>query len=98
MKEHTLKKTRRLTSGLVRALAVVGLLALPLAAQAGSMPFSRIVAFGDSLSDIGNFYRLTGGVLPPPPYDNGRFSNGPLWIEYLADDLGMPGRVSISLR
>lgn len=61
----------------------------PIAALAGSPPFSRIIVFGDSLSDTGNFYRLTGGLLPPAPYDAGRFSNGPLWIEYLADDLGM---------
>src|SRR4029453_12923135 len=57
-------------------------------AWADSTPFSRIIVFGDSLSDTGNFYHLTGGF-PPAPYANGRFSNGPLWIEYLADDLGM---------
>jgi phospholipase/lecithinase/hemolysin len=49
--------------------------------------FSRAIIFGDSLSDTGNFYSLTGGY-PPPPYANGRFSNGSLWVEYLADDLG----------
>ena len=52
-------------------------------------PFSRIIVFGDSLSDTGNFYHMNGGLKPPAPYFNGRFSNGPLWIEYLADDLGM---------
>src|SRR5215471_4598683 len=51
--------------------------------------FSRVIVFGDSLSDTGNFYSLTGGF-PPPPYANGRFSNGSLWVEYLADDLGTP--------
>lgn len=50
--------------------------------------FSHIFVFGDSLSDTGNFYSLTGGY-PPLPYDNGRFSNGPLWVEYLAEDLGL---------
>jgi thermolabile hemolysin len=58
-------------------------------AHAQSTPFSRIVVFGDSLSDTGNLYRLTGGVLPPAPYVGGRFSNGPLWVEYLATALGM---------
>ena len=89
MNEQTLKKIRRFTTSLARTLVLVGFLVIQLAAQADSIPFSRIVVFGDSLSDIGNFYRLTGGALPPPPYENGRFSNGPLWIEYLADDLGM---------
>jgi phospholipase/lecithinase/hemolysin len=51
--------------------------------------FSRIIVFGDSLSDTGNFFALTGGVRSPPPYFEGRFCNGPIWVEYLADDLGM---------
>ena len=53
-----------------------------------SQPFSRIFVFGDSLSDTGNLFRLSGGY-PPPPYFEGRFSNGPLWVEQLADALGM---------
>ena len=53
-----------------------------------SQAFSRIFAFGDSLSDPGNFYHLSGGT-PPPPYFQGRFSNGRLWVEHLADALGM---------
>src|SRR5262252_2495961 len=56
---------------------------------AASTAFSRIVVFGDSLPDTGNFYRLTGNQVPPSPYFDGRFSNGQLWIEYLAEDLGM---------
>jgi phospholipase/lecithinase/hemolysin len=44
--------------------------------------YNAIVAFGDSYTDTGN--------LPssPPYYWNGRFSNGPLWIEYLSQNLG----------
>jgi len=53
-----------------------------------SQPFSRIFVFGDSLSDTGNFFHLSGGY-PPPPYFQGRFSNGRLWVEQLADALGM---------
>lgn len=59
-----------------------------------STPFSRIIVFGDSLSDTGNFYRMTGDTVPPsPPYWQGRFCNGPVWVEYLAEDLGMAGLV-----
>jgi thermolabile hemolysin len=50
-------------------------------------PFSQIIVFGDSLSDNGNFFQFTG--YPPPPYWEGRFCNGPVWVEYLAEDLGM---------
>jgi phospholipase/lecithinase/hemolysin len=57
-----------------------------------STPFSRIIVFGDSLSDSGNFYRMTGNTFPTsPPYWQGRFCNGPVWVEYLAQDLGMAG-------
>lgn len=55
---------------------------------AKSEAFSHIPTLGDSLSDTGNFYRLSGGY-PPPPYFDGRFCNGPLWVEYLAAELGM---------
>jgi phospholipase/lecithinase/hemolysin len=46
-------------------------------------PLSKIVVFGDSLSDNGNLFKETGGQIPQPPYYLGRFSNGPVWIEHL---------------
>lgn len=50
--------------------------------------FSDIYVFGDSLSDTGNAFAATGGLIPPsPPYFDGRTSNGPLWIETLAPQL-----------
>ncbi|MFT3780899.1 MAG: SGNH/GDSL hydrolase family protein [Nibricoccus sp.] len=53
-------------------------------------PFSKVVVFGDSLSDTGNLFAATGGAIPPSPaYVNGHFSNGLVWVEYLADRLGM---------
>lgn len=46
--------------------------------------FSKIVFFGDSLSDNGNLYRDVLGFLPKdPPYFKGRFSNGPVWSEHV---------------
>ncbi len=53
-----------------------------------SQPFTRIFAFGDSLTDMGRLYELSGGF-PPAPYFEGRFSNGRVWVEQLADALGM---------
>src|SRR5271166_4970069 len=47
-----------------------------------------IVAFGDSLSDVGNTFIADG--IPPPPYYQGHYSNGPIWLEYLANSLGVP--------
>ena len=46
--------------------------------------FDTIVSFGDSNSDTGNVYNLTGWKWPPASlYYQGRFSNGPVWIEKL---------------
>ncbi|WP_228061571.1 SGNH/GDSL hydrolase family protein [[Phormidium] sp. LEGE 05292] len=50
--------------------------------------FPQIYVFGDSLSDVGNVYQATNGDNPPnPPYFKGRYSNGPVWVEYLASRL-----------
>ena len=50
--------------------------------------FSRIYAFGDSLSDAGNVYTISAHVLPDPfIYADGRFSNGRVWVQDLARDL-----------
>ena len=51
----------------------------------------NLVIFGDSLSDTGNVAIATGGALPNPTlYFQGRFSNGPIWVDTLAQELGEP--------
>ncbi|KAJ3233048.1 hypothetical protein HDU78_006682 [Chytriomyces hyalinus] len=45
-------------------------------------PIKTIIAFGDSITDVGNTKAVSG--VPPSPYFNGRFSNGPVWVEYLS--------------
>lgn len=77
---------------LAGAAMVLGL-GCPLAASANLTDYSQIIAFGDSLSDTGNLYRLTsilpGGGIPGAPYYQGRFSNGRLAVEDMAADLGL---------
>ncbi|GAB1544864.1 SGNH/GDSL hydrolase family protein [Scytonema sp. NUACC21] len=56
--------------------------------------FDGIYVFGDSLCDVGNAFdattKATGEGSPPsPPYFEGRFSNGWVWVEYLALLLGL---------
>lgn len=58
-----------------------------LASAAHARLMNRLVIFGDSLSDTGNLF-ANASFPPSPPYDTGRFSNGPLWVETLAVGLG----------
>lgn len=57
--------------------------------------YTSLYTFGDSLSDSGNLYNLvyalTDGAIqvPPPPYYEGRASDGPVAVEYLAMQLGL---------
>lgn len=66
------------------------------AAPALASPFTALYAFGDSLSDAGNIYVATGGAIPGSPYYQGRFSNGPNWIDTLSAAYGL-GPVTPSL-
>lgn len=51
-------------------------------------PINELFVFGDSLSDVGTVFRATGGMYPPiQMYHKGRYSNGRVWVEYLADRL-----------
>ena len=50
---------------------------------------SKVIVFGDSLSDMGNIDDATFGVVPGSSYFGGRFSNGPAWVEWLTNDLGV---------
>jgi len=65
-------------------------------ASAAAGPFSSLVVFGDSLSDVGNIAQATFGAYPGPAYYSNRFSNGPVWVESLSTDLGL-GTVERSL-
>ena len=84
---------RRLLGALAFALA--GVASLP--AHAG--PYTSMYVFGDSLSDTGNLNVATGGTQPAPgqPYFNGRFSDGPVWVETLAAGLGLSADVAPAL-
>jgi phospholipase/lecithinase/hemolysin len=71
-----------------------------------STPFSKLYIFGDSLSDQGNIFNITKfanslepqlPIVPNSPYFEGRFSNGPVWTDYLAAGLGLPIQISTKL-
>lgn len=83
-------------------LLISGLSVSFVAAQSSAQ--ERLYVFGDSLSDTGNIFNVTGAaqpftdalgldlpVIPPvPPYaEGGRFSNGSVWVDFLSQDLGI---------
>ncbi|MGB3757936.1 MAG: SGNH/GDSL hydrolase family protein [Rivularia sp. (in: cyanobacteria)] len=81
-----------------KALTTAGLVffsfMLPCKAMASN--FSQFYVFGDSLSDTGNLFNATGGLLnpetaipPSPPYSQGRFSNGDIWVNFVGDEIGL---------
>ncbi|KAJ9048758.1 hypothetical protein DSO57_1031574 [Entomophthora muscae] len=64
-----------------------------LGAAAARGIFENIYSLGDSISDNGNYYTISGGTTPGPEYFKGRFSNGFTWVEYLARTLEAKLRV-----
>ncbi len=53
--------------------------------------FTDLLVFGDSLSDGGNARAVLGdGAFSCPPHWNNRRCDGPLWVEHLAEGLGLP--------
>ncbi|MCL1125758.1 SGNH/GDSL hydrolase family protein [Shewanella surugensis] len=60
-------------------------------AQAQPDKINKIVSFGDSISDTGNFYNFSQGIFPnDSTWFLGHFSNGFVWTEYLAKALDLP--------
>jgi outer membrane lipase/esterase len=59
-------------------------------------PFRNIFIFGDSLSDTGNVYTLSEGLIPiSPPFFDGRYSNGQLWTEVFSGAFGFNATPSL---
>lgn len=99
----SVKLLDRFTKLLWTAAIPLSLSALnPLAAAAAT--FNNLVVFGDSLSDTGNTFAATNGLVPPPvlltagpggqpvpvpAYEKGRFTENLNWIDYLAPQLGV---------
>ncbi|MGC1463180.1 MAG: SGNH/GDSL hydrolase family protein [Terracidiphilus sp.] len=75
----------------VRACTILACLAfVSIVARAALPTYTAIYVFGDSYSDVGNAYLATHGADPAAPYYNGRFSNGPIWVDHVAGALGLP--------
>lgn len=56
-----------------------------------STPYSKLIVLGDGLSDQGLWGTLTHNRYPPsPPFNAGRWTDGPTWVEALATKLALP--------
>ncbi|KAG6331802.1 hypothetical protein ID866_7287, partial [Astraeus odoratus] len=56
-----------------------------------SARYKTIVAFGDSYTDGGRHdgeHLAPAVMIPPDPFAGGRSTNGKVWVEYLADEVG----------
>jgi phospholipase/lecithinase/hemolysin len=68
--------------------------------------FNALYVFGDSLSDTGNIFTATQGQIPVPRVNNsnlpayfsGRFSNGPIWVDYLGSQTGLTPTPFVALQ
>ena len=96
--------------GLVAALSLAS--ASMCSNMAWAAPYSNIFVFGDSLSDSGNnaivFDSIAPGLRTPVPlgtlevpkvflpYASDRYSNGPVWVEDLAANLGLSAKPSLA--
>ncbi|MBD1935237.1 MULTISPECIES: SGNH/GDSL hydrolase family protein [Cyanophyceae] len=79
-----IKKILVATAG--AAIAFFSVLGFP--NEVSAKNFDEIYVFGDSISDVGNAYKVTRGESPSnPPYFRGRYSNGLVWADYLAAKL-----------
>ncbi len=81
-------QAKHATGRTVRRRIICGVLLAMFLAGATGYSFTALYVFGDSLSDTGR------SPAPAPSYFNGRFSNGPLWVEYLSAQLGLPYNAS----
>lgn len=71
----------------MRNTLILFLICLPTLTTAG--PYTDLIVFGDSLSDVGNTSASTFGIQPGSNYYQGRFSNGPTYAERLSAGLGL---------
>jgi len=96
MKANPFKQTLAAAVLACAAMSAQAVIAVPV-----QQPFSALYVFGDSLSDGGNAAALgainpaqviTGNTyIPSAAYGSGTFSNGPVWVNSLATQLGVTG-------
>ncbi|MEM8678445.1 MAG: SGNH/GDSL hydrolase family protein [Planctomycetota bacterium] len=84
--DRAMRSTPRRGSSSYRLLAVmIGVLAF---GELSVAQYSQLIVVGDSLSDTGNVFSKSFGIAGRSPYFQGRFTNGPTYVDYLSDLFG----------
>ncbi|KAH9941771.1 uncharacterized protein BXZ73DRAFT_88198 [Epithele typhae] len=70
----------------------LGAQAIPILSSCSHGAYSALISFGDSFTDNGNGAWVVSNHSWPanPNYFGGRFSNGPVWTEFIAGNLSIP--------
>ncbi len=81
---------------MIKARILLFVASLTLLSPAARAIFTDMHVIGDSISDNGNLFLATSSNPPfpvpvpqDPPYFQGRFSDGEVWVEYLYGSLGL---------
>jgi outer membrane lipase/esterase len=77
----------------IMVFTILGLTTLTV--QAATPVYTNLYVFGDSYCDVGNIFAATGGAVPSAPYYQGRFSNGPIWLDHVSGFLHVPLTASL---
>lgn len=85
----TVSISRHRVSSVARMYVLLAMVSITNASAAAA--FSNLWIFGDSYSDVGNFYISSGNQVPSSAFgfSNGRYSDGPIWADHLAAGLGL---------
>ena len=79
-----------------RITTIIAFLAFTALGATRARAYDALIVFGDSYNDVGNIFIATLGADPAPPYYNGRFSNGPIWLDHIASHWGLPLKPSLA--
>ncbi|MEB3280624.1 MAG: SGNH/GDSL hydrolase family protein [Lyngbya sp.] len=82
------------STSLLSVLTLVTVGTVPVQAASFDSHFNQIFVFSDSLSDPGNLFKITSNYteipVPESPFSyEGRFSDGPIWVEYFTPKFGL---------
>ncbi len=90
-----LTKTHNIVNNFIKILLPIFVYSCVTTGAYAQSSFSKLVAFGDSLSDTGNIANITFDF--PFPYYENRITDGPVALDYIAQHIGSNANASLHL-